>query len=47
MKLFIAVLISLYLGWVEGIELCHLNESLLNEFIDKQIAAALADQPSK
>ena len=27
--------------------LCNLNVPLLNEFIDKRISAALADQPSK
>ena len=47
MKLFIAVLISLYLGWVGGTELCSIDESLLNDIIDNRITATLANQPSK
>ena len=47
MKLFVAVLISLYLGWVGGTELCSIDESLLNDIIDNRITATLANQPSK
>ena len=47
MKLFVAVLISLCLGWVGGTELCSIDESLLNDIIDNRITATLANQPSK
>ena len=55
-KLFVAVLISLCLSFSNATVpianetnpcLCNLNVPVLNQFINTQIAAVLADQPSK